>query len=451
MSPAQSPKLINPIFTGDKKLHHKFRKIGMNFSTRITGNVLNKLIGLVTIPIMARALGPDGYGQFNLIMVILSYTALIGDFGFSTYGVREAAKQQNTQAVINQIFSARLTLVLVSMLVSTVVVFIIFMKNLDFILIIYIGYIWVISQGINIDFYYFGIGNMLIPTSSQISGQVLYALAVIFFIKQPAHLPLLVLLYSLYYLWASSFGILLYLKRNQTIAVHFSFKQALEVLKKTFRLGISGRLEVFQATFPVIIISAFLGTYALGIFSATIRFSAFIGIIYNTIVMALAPYLVKLRLSPPELKCKYAHLLLVAMAATGILSSLFFYFGGEFILDFLFGKSFGAAVSLFKLMCLITMPFTPLTLILNALLVYFDFDKKYLYAAISAGFIILVGTPLLVYFFSLKGAIWAISFSIFANLIVSAYHVNKIIPNVFGFSFNKKEITMPHAQHAVGE
>ena len=445
MSLAQSQKRISPSFSENKKLQQKFRKIGMNFSTRIMGNVVNKLIGLVTIPIIARALGPESYGQFSLIMVILSYTALIGDFGFSTYGIRESAKQQNSQGITSQIFSARLTLVLAATLVSTLVVFVIFMGKLNFILIVYIGYIWVIAQGINMDFYYFGIGNMLIPTSSQISGQALYALAVILFIKQSTHLALLILFYSLYYLWASSLEIFLYLKKNQTIAVRFSLKQALGILKKTFRLGISGRLEVFQSTFPIIIISAFLGSYALGIFSATFKFFTFIALIFNTIIMALAPYLVKLRLSPPEMQRKYVHLLMMVMLAIGILTSLFSYVGGEFILDLLFGKSFGAAVSLFKLMCLITMPLTPITFILNALLVYFDFDKKYLHATLSTGFTILVGTPLLVHFFSLNGAIWAISLSIFVNLIVAVYHTNKIIPNVFGFSFKRKEITMQHA------
>lgn len=442
MAPIQSQKRRSSQLPENGKLYQKFRKIVLNFSTRIMGNVISKVLGFITIPIIARALGPEGYGQFNLIMVILSYTALIVDFGFRTYGVRESAKQQNSQAIVSRIVSARLTFALASILVSMMVIFFLFSRDLSFVMMVYIGYIWVIAQGLNIDYYYFGKKNMLIPAFSQISGQLIYVIAVIFFIKHRAQLPLLILFYSLYYLWASFMGIALFFKKNQRIALRFSLKQALAVLKKTFRLGICARVEMFQTSFAVMVIPAFLGVYALGIFSVAIKFFSIILLIFQAIMLALAPYLVKLRHLSPGLQRKYIHLLAAVMLSVGILASFSLYIGGEMILDILFGKSFGAAAPLFKLLCLILIPFTPITMILGSILIYFDLDKKYLSSTMAAGFITLVFTPLLVYLISLEGAVWALGLSNFANLAVSAYHVNRIIPNLFRFSLGRKPLEM---------
>ncbi|MCU0284979.1 MAG: oligosaccharide flippase family protein, partial [Acidobacteria bacterium] len=176
----ESRELSNPQPPVNVKLSRKFRKIGINFSTRIVGNVVGKLFSLITIPLIARALGPESYGQFNLVNVALTYTAFLVDFGFNSYGVRESARQENshsTHSTVSQILSARLTIALVSILVSAIGLFIIFNHNRRLVMIVYLGFIWVIAGAMNIDYHYFGKKNMLVPTLSQLSGQVFYVVA----------------------------------------------------------------------------------------------------------------------------------------------------------------------------------------------------------------------------------------------------------------------------------
>lgn len=410
----------------------KILKIGANFSTRIMGNIVSKILGIITLPIIARALGPEGFGGFNLVIVILGYSALLVDFGFTTYGVRESAKQKDSTTLVSQIISARLTLALGSILVSALLLVLIFSNNIGFVFTVCIGFIWVTAQASNIDFHFFGKKNMLIPTINQISGQIFYVLAVVFLIRYPSQLRLLVLFYSLYYLWASGLGILVYLKKNHSLRIRISMRQAWSMLKKTFRLGISARLEMFLSSFPVIIISALLGTFALGIFSAAFKFYTIILLVFQTIMLALAPYLVKLRDLPPPSQRKYIRLLTAFMFGIGSVGSLILYIGGETLLALFFGKSFGAASPLFKLMCVTLIPFTPVTMVLGSVLIYFDLDRKYLLSTLIAGIATLVLTPILVTFASLKGAIWAISLSNMASLITSGCFVNQVLPGVFG-------------------
>ncbi|MCU0285007.1 MAG: oligosaccharide flippase family protein [Acidobacteria bacterium] len=431
---------------GDKKLYRDLGRIGINFTTRIFGNVAGKFLGFLTIPVIARALGPEIYGQFNLIMVILGYTAFFVDFGFGAYGVRETAKQEDSHAMISQILSARLTLALVSILSCMAVIFILFSANLHLIMIISIGYIWVIAQGVNIDYFYFGKKNMLVPTAGQISGQLIYVLLVLLFIKKPDHLALLIFFYSSYCLLTSVIGLAYYIRKHPRIPVFISLKKAWAVLKKTFRLGISTRIESFQSSFPVIIISVMLGNYALGIFSAAFKFFTIILMIFQAVMLALAPYLVKLKQLSPGIQQKYILLLSAGMLLTGILAAIFFYGFGEMMVALLFGESFGPAAPIFGLICFILIPFTPITMVFSSLLIYFDFDKKYLTSITAAGIVILVFTPLLVYFMSIKGAILAMALSNFTNIGVSVYYINKIIPHAFGGAFKKKDISIQWEQ-----
>ncbi len=411
-------------------IYSKIRKVTVNLSARLMGNTFSKLLGLITIPIIARALGSEGYGQFNLTLVTLGYIALLVDFGSTAYGVKECAKEPDASEIVNKILSARLTYVLFSVVVSIPVVFLLFRNPPGMVYVVFIGYIYVLAMGLNIDFFYFGKGNMLIPTMGQLTGQILYVLAVFFFISKKSDLPLLVFFFSLYYLLAAIIGIGFFVKKHK-IRIAISLKVGLETLKETFRLGISGRLEMFLNSFPVIVVSAFLGAREVGLYSAAFRFYTLILIIFQTMMLAIAPYLVKLRKLDLKLQRKYLYYLMGAMVLVGILASTFFYIGGEWFLDMLFGKSFGEATPLFKLLCLIMIPVSPLNLILGSILIYFDYDKKYLYSTLAATGMILLASVLLVYWLSLPGAIWALSLANLTSITVSAYHVNKIIPGLF--------------------
>jgi len=412
------------------KLYQKSRKITVNFSTRIIGNIVSRVLGIVTIPIIARALGPESYGEYNLVIVILSYTVMVINFGFTVYGVRGTAQKHDSSNLVNQILTARLTLGLISIVISSFVILILYRQNLKFVLLVYLGYILVAAQIFNIDYYFFGKGNMLIPILAQISGRVLFTIGVIAFIKKPRHLALLVLLYSLYYLVSSGIGLLIYLRKNK-ISITISLRKAVQTLKKTFLLGISAQMEMFQISFPLIIISWLSGSYALGIFSAAFKSFSIVLLVFQAVMLALAPYLVKIGKLSKEYQYKYIYFLLSGMIIIGLIGAIFLYLTGEFVVNILFGKSFGDALPVYKLICFILIPLTPINMVLGSLLIYMNQEKKYIYSTTAMAIITLVSTPLLVNLFLLRGAVIAISLSTFTSIAVSTYHINRVFPGLF--------------------
>ena len=192
------------------------KKILANFSLRFTGNIISKLLGFITLPIVARALGPDLFGSWNLIIAILGYIAIPINFGFTPYGLREVAKKHgNTELVVNKILSARLLLTFFSLVVSTLVIVLIYHTNSVLLISIIVGYILVVSQAVNIEFYYLGTKKLFLPTVSQLCGQLFYVLGTLFFVKKQQDFILLIILYSSYYLINSLINILYYLKDSK--------------------------------------------------------------------------------------------------------------------------------------------------------------------------------------------------------------------------------------------
>ncbi|MBK9737010.1 MAG: oligosaccharide flippase family protein [Saprospiraceae bacterium] len=90
----------------------------LNFSFRSSGDLLIRFLGLITFPIIIRALGPEGYGTFTLITVIMQFTLIpVALLGLRPYGVREIAERKEKETnIVSNIISAQLLLLLLQFL-----------------------------------------------------------------------------------------------------------------------------------------------------------------------------------------------------------------------------------------------------------------------------------------------------------------------------------------------
>ncbi|MBN3035451.1 MAG: oligosaccharide flippase family protein [Bacteroidales bacterium] len=410
----------------------RFRSILKNLSYRISGNIISKILALISLPIITRALGPENYGNFSLVTVIINYTAVLITFGIVPFGIREVASGKNPFGVIRQLLSARIIFAAVSILVSALTTWLIYKDDGEFYLVILVSYIAVVAQAFNIDYYFYGSRNMLVPTIAQLSGQVIYVMGAILFIRKPEHLGLLVFFYSLYMLADALVGQISFLALHKRLPeIRLSVQNAIFTLKTTFRLGIASKLELLMTSFPIIIISVMLGSYQLGLFSAAFRFFSILLILYQAIMLTMAPYIVKLKDAGINKKIRYIQLLVAGVFFLGAFMGLFFFGMGEWTVNILFGKSFGESTPILKLICLLMIPFWPVNMALGSVLLYFGYEKKYLYANFFAGGFILLFTPLLITFFSLKGSVIAIGISNLASIIVNMIYINQLLNGRF--------------------
>lgn len=105
------------------------KRILSNFVSLSSVSLISMLIPIVTLPLLTRALGVDGYGALMLINTINLFGAIIIDYSSQSYGIREHKKTENKLSNYIEIQSSRflllvIYLVLVSIYISTSIDFI---------------------------------------------------------------------------------------------------------------------------------------------------------------------------------------------------------------------------------------------------------------------------------------------------------------------------------------
>lgn len=92
------------------------RKVAYNTIIQIIGKVLTTLISLILVGILTRYLGVAGFGQYTTIFAYTQFFAVLADFGFFWYLVREIAKPaspnrgeptQDRTKIINNVLTFR--------------------------------------------------------------------------------------------------------------------------------------------------------------------------------------------------------------------------------------------------------------------------------------------------------------------------------------------------------
>jgi len=132
-----------------------FKKFAFNLSTRSLANLFSKVLGLITLPIITRALGPEAYGNYNLVMVIVQYTSLpIGLLGLRSYGIREIAAGRKKTSYAMDILSLQFSMAIISICISLIVAYFIFKANVLLLLAIVLGYLIVFARAFDLEFFF---------------------------------------------------------------------------------------------------------------------------------------------------------------------------------------------------------------------------------------------------------------------------------------------------------
>ncbi|HEY8108890.1 MAG TPA: flippase [Patescibacteria group bacterium] len=91
------------------------KKIAYNTAVQAAGKLVVMFIGLVSVAILTRYLGADGYGKFTLALVYLSFFGIAADMGLFTIAVREMSRNpRRMQEIVSN------TLVLRALLATVV-------------------------------------------------------------------------------------------------------------------------------------------------------------------------------------------------------------------------------------------------------------------------------------------------------------------------------------------
>src|SRR5260221_5496156 len=81
-----------------------YRKIFVNTFTQFGSKVISVLLSLLSVSLLTRYLGTEGYGNFTLVFTYISFFSVLSDIGFNQIVVREFASDKEKSMLIKASF-----------------------------------------------------------------------------------------------------------------------------------------------------------------------------------------------------------------------------------------------------------------------------------------------------------------------------------------------------------
>lgn len=234
----------------------------------------NLLVPLITLPYVTRILGVEAWGKVAFAQVILSYFALITNWGFLWSATRKVAAIRDDLPRLSTVFMAtwvaQWCLALATSAILLVLIFFVPFFQTDAIL--YLYGIGLIISGILFPAWFFnGLERMKAVAVIQITARVVVVPCVFLFIREPSDAPLLIAFTAASGL-VSGVLTILWIKRNIPLHWHIPTRlQIWEEMKDGGALFGSTIWIGLYSTFTPIILGVIAGPVAVGYYTLADR------------------------------------------------------------------------------------------------------------------------------------------------------------------------------------
>ena len=150
--------------------------------------IANALLPLVTVPYLARVLGPGAWGMVLFAQTVAVWPAMLVEFGFVYSATREVARHANDpdklREIVAEVMACKAGLSLLG--AATGVAFWLGVPEFRAQPLFLIGAVWLaIAQGFSPLWYFQGIERMRLPAILEVACRVLFTISVFFLIKRP--------------------------------------------------------------------------------------------------------------------------------------------------------------------------------------------------------------------------------------------------------------------------
>lgn len=169
-----------------------------NFIYQSSFQIMKIIIPIVTIPIVSKALGPYGIGEFNYINSISQYFILLSTLGLNLYGNREISINRDNKVQMSKRFWEIFLIQLFTSILSLILYFllIVYLVKDNYLLYIIQGLV-IISSIMDISWFFMGIEDFKKTSMTNLIINILGFLAIIILIKSPSDLWLYILIQAL--------------------------------------------------------------------------------------------------------------------------------------------------------------------------------------------------------------------------------------------------------------
>jgi O-antigen/teichoic acid export membrane protein len=158
-----------------------------NSAALLVLDILSKAMPLVVFPVMVRALGPTSYGKIGFATAVAGFFGLVASPGFSTYALREAAKDPGrVNFLVQHVLGARVAFAVVSY--ALLIAFALTLAPHDFttrLLIVLSGLVF-LANSMDAQWVFTARSRMWMVTLRGTLGQLIYGGLILALIRRPS-------------------------------------------------------------------------------------------------------------------------------------------------------------------------------------------------------------------------------------------------------------------------
>ena len=397
-------------------------KLVINFISKLGVDSVSKLIGFLTLPLITRALGPEGYGLFAYLFVILSYFGFFIDFGYLSYGTNKLCEKTDSKIDIGKIISLQLLTAIFSYIILIIVAYF-FLETGKYILLLVFSSIF-ISQIFSIRYYYLAGNKLYYNSISELAGQLIYA-ALIFtvFINHQSVFTLIIVSLVQAYVTAM-FLFLPYIRKNK-IELNLSPRKNLKTLKDAYKLGIASKAEAITASFIILCAGFFLNEESVGLYNASFKIYLILLTVVQGVSYSLMPLLLRNVKKSEGNNFNKISIIFYIYILIGIVLSLITFFFSEQIISVMFGEKFSGSVGILRNFSF-TILLWPLVMFMSLVTLAFNKYNYILFTSVSSSLISIILSLLLIRNYGISGAGFVLPFVAGGTILINLFFLKKI-------------------------
>ncbi len=425
-------------------------KLIINFVSKLGIDSISRIIGFLTLPVITKSLGPEGYGLYTYLFVVLSYFGFFIDFGYLNYGTNKLCEKIPGDIVIGKIISLQLLTLIFSYAILFIAGYFIFDPDkYIYILIFSVTYI---TQIFSIKYFYLANNKLYFNSLAELAGQLIYAGLIFFvFVMYPAVFTLIIFT-VIQTTFIAAFLFIPFIKKH-SIKIDLNIRTNLNTLKEAYKLGLATKAEAITSSFILLSIGIFLNDESVGLYNASNKIYLILLTVVQSMSYALMPLL--LNSIKNKEKIKKIGLIFYSYILAGVMLFLFTFLFADKIILTIFGERFFDSIPV--LICFsFTLLIWPVVMFTGLIILAFNKYNYILIISITSVIFSVMFSLILINIFGIIGAGMVLPVVAVGTITVSLLLLRRIadsenidIKNFFSFKNAFSELSaIVHRKHS---
>jgi polysaccharide transporter, PST family len=312
---------------------------------------VRKIFPLLTVPFLARVLGPEGWGAVAFTQSLAEFIVLITEFGFNLSATRDIARQRGSRQACAGIMAGVLgsqVLLAAAGSIAAILVSRTIPLLRDNPKLLAAGLFYAVAQGFMPLWFFQGLEKMRYAAVLEISGRVAGVFAILVFVRGPEHMWLALFLQGLTPAVSTVAG--LALARTEIPWRMPTPALVREALTRGWPMFLFRSAESLYGVGNAFLLGLFASPVQVGYFASAEKISRAIFGLLNPIRESLYPRLSSIAHDSPESARKLARAGMIVMIGGGVVLGATVFAFAPALIGLLMGQAFGPAVTVLRIL-----------------------------------------------------------------------------------------------------